>query len=79
MTLSERLIALVSVPIGLVVAWALYLNLLGSIGPVELLEVLLLAIPIAIETSRILRAAARWMARRRATPSSVPATARRTA
>jgi hypothetical protein len=75
MTLPERLLAVLSVPVGFVIAWTLYLNVVGSIGPVELLEVVLLTTPIAIETYRILHAGMRALARRRAT-ARVPAGAR---
>jgi hypothetical protein len=57
MSRLDRVLAIASVPVGLVVAWTLYVEVVGSIGPIELLEVLLLTAPIAITTFRLLRAA----------------------
>jgi hypothetical protein len=50
------LLALASTALGLVVSWTLYAYVVGSIGPVELLEVLLLTAPIAISIYRGARA-----------------------
>jgi hypothetical protein len=48
---------LVSAAAGLVISWTLYVYVVGSIGPVELIEVLLLTIPIAITLDRLARQA----------------------
>lgn len=55
MSLSRLLLALASTVAGLVISWWLYLYVVGSIGPVELLEVLLLTIPIAVTLDRAAR------------------------
>jgi hypothetical protein len=48
-----RLLALLCTVAGLVISWSLYVNVVGSIGPVELLEVLLLSVPIAMTLYRL--------------------------
>jgi hypothetical protein len=52
----SRLLALASTALGLVISWTLYVYTVGSIGPVELLEVLLLTIPISMTLHRVGRA-----------------------
>lgn len=58
MSLSRLLLAAASAVTGLVISWWLYVYVVGSIGPVELLEVLLLTVPIAITLDRLARQAA---------------------
>lgn len=73
MSLSRLLLALASTVAGLVTSWWLYVYVVGSIGPVELLEVLLLTIPIAITYDRLARqAVAALAAPRRSSPRSAP-------
>jgi hypothetical protein len=55
--MSRPLLALASATAGLVISWTLYVYVVGSIGPVELIEVLLLAIPIAVTLDRFARQA----------------------
>lgn len=55
--MSRPLLMLASAVAGLVVSWTLYAYVVGSIGPIELLEVLLLTIPIAITLDRLARQA----------------------
>jgi hypothetical protein len=55
--MPRLLLALASTVAGLVAAWMLYVFVVGSIGPVELLEVLLLTIPIAVTIDRLARQA----------------------
>jgi hypothetical protein len=55
--MPRLLLTLASVAVGFVISWTLYLNVVGSIGPVELLEVLLLTIPISMTLYRAARSA----------------------
>jgi hypothetical protein len=57
MSLSRLLLALASAVAGLVTSWWLYAYVVGSIGPVELLELLLLTVPITIIYDRLARQA----------------------
>jgi hypothetical protein len=50
--MSRLLLAVASGAAGLVISWTLYAYVVGSIGPVELIEVGLLTIPIAITLDR---------------------------
>jgi hypothetical protein len=67
MSLSRPLLMLVSAVAGLVTSWWLYVFVVGSIGPVELLELLLLTVPIAMTYDRLARQAITALATR---PSS---------
>jgi hypothetical protein len=71
MSLSRLLLAVASTVTGLVISWWLYVYVVGSIGPVELLEVLLLTVPIAITLDRLARQAAAALLRR-SPPRSAP-------
>jgi hypothetical protein len=51
--MSRLLLAVASTVLGLVISWSLYTYVVGSIGPVELLELLLLAVPIALTLYRV--------------------------
>jgi hypothetical protein len=53
--MPRPLLVLLSAAAGLVISWTLYAYVVGSIGPVELIEVLLLAIPIAVTLDRLAR------------------------
>lgn len=55
--MPRLLLALASVAAGLVVSWTLFAYVVGAIGPVELVEVLLLTIPIALTLDRLARRA----------------------
>jgi hypothetical protein len=55
--MSRLLRALAGGAAGLVISWTLYAYVVGSIGPVELIEVLLLTVPIAITLDRMARRA----------------------
>lgn len=55
--MSRLLLAVASAIAGLWISWMLYAYVVGSIGPVELVEVLLLTIPIAITLDRLARQA----------------------
>jgi hypothetical protein len=55
--MSRLLLALASGAAGLVISWTLYAYVVGSIGPVELLEMLLLTVPIAVTLDRLARQA----------------------
>jgi len=71
MSLSRLLLAAASAVTGLVISWWLYVYVVGSIGPVELLEVLLLTVPIAITLDRLARQAIAASVRR-SSPRSAP-------
>jgi hypothetical protein len=49
----SRLLALACTAVGFVISWTLYAYVVGSIGPVELFEVLLLTIPISMTLHRV--------------------------
>jgi hypothetical protein len=70
MTLPRLLLALASAVAGLVTSWWLYVYVIGSIGPVELVEVLLLTVPIAITYDRLARQALRALATRSSSPTA---------
>jgi hypothetical protein len=55
--MPRLLLASASAALGLVVSWSLYIYVVGSIGPVELLEVLLLTIPNSVTLYRAARSA----------------------
>ncbi len=55
--MSRPLLPLASGVAGLVISWTLFAYVVGSIGPVELVEVVLLAIPIALTLHRLARRA----------------------
>jgi hypothetical protein len=55
--MNRLLLAVASGAAGLVISWTLYAYVVGSIGPVELIEVLLLTVPIAITLDRMARRA----------------------
>lgn len=67
--MSRPLLMLASAAAGLVISWTLYVYAVGSIGPVELVEVLLLAIPIAITLDRLARQAIAAIRRPRLRPA----------
>ena len=67
----SRLLALPATVLGFVISWTLYTYTVGSIGPVELLEVLLLTIPISMALYR----AARALLLRPSRPRPAPRTA----
>ena len=71
--MSRLLIALASGVAGLLASWMLYVYVVGSIGPVELVEVLLLAVPIALTLDRVARQGIAAATRPR--PRSAPRTA----
>jgi hypothetical protein len=66
--MSRLLAALAATALGLVISWTLYVYTVGSIGPVELLEVLLLTIPISMTLYRIGRSLLLRPSRPRPTP-----------
>jgi hypothetical protein len=55
--MSRLLIATASGAAGLLISWTLFAYVVGSIGPVELIEVLLLTVPIALTLDRTARQA----------------------
>lgn len=55
--MSRVLLALASGVAGLVISWCLYVAVVGSIGPVELVEVLLLTIAVGVILDRLARQA----------------------
>ncbi|HET6506683.1 MAG TPA: hypothetical protein VFG42_07830 [Baekduia sp.] len=55
--MSRLLLAAASWLAGLAISWTLYVYVVGAIGPVELVEVLLLTIPIALTLDRLARQA----------------------
>lgn len=55
--MSRVLLALASGVAGLVISWSLYVAVVGSIGPVELVEVLLLTIAVGVILDRLARQA----------------------
>jgi hypothetical protein len=55
--MSRVLLALASGVAGLVISWTLYVAVVGSIGPVELVEVLLLTIAVGVILDRLARQA----------------------
>lgn len=67
--MPRLLLALVSAVAGLVISWTLYVYVVGSIGPVELVEALLLAIPIAVTLDRLARRAPAALRRPRLRPA----------
>jgi hypothetical protein len=70
--MSRVLLMLASVAAGLVASWNLYVYVVGSIGPVELVEVLLLTIPIALTLDRLARRALAAAAVRRSSSRPAP-------
>jgi hypothetical protein len=67
----SRLLALPAIVLGFAISWTLYTYTVGSIGPVELLEVVLLTIPISITLHR----AAQALLLRPSRPRPAPRTA----
>jgi hypothetical protein len=71
----DRLLVLPTAALGLALSDTLYLNVVGSIGPVELVEVLLLAIPLTIILLRLMRSGLAAYATRPSRPRSGARTA----
>jgi hypothetical protein len=71
----HRLLVLPAAALGLALSDMLYLNVVGSIGPVELVEVLLLAIPLTVILLRLMRAGLAALAARPSRPRSGARTA----
>ena len=71
--MPRLLLALASGIAGLVISWTLYVYVVGSIGPIELIGVLLLTIPIGLTLNRLARQGLEAVTRPR--PRSAPRTA----
>jgi hypothetical protein len=59
MAFFDRLLPLPTAALGFLLSYTLYLNVVGSIGPVELLESVLLTIPVSVILLRLMRSALR--------------------